>query len=202
MRSFLKALSSWTTPYIIDAGSRSSTNKCSREANGLTSRLQFLATAAIILLFLSGCAANPFSQFYFDYTGGRDVTTLPGVAAPDGAPEVYTGQDVDADIQQMWENGYELLGYSSFNASKATEQQALAHGKSVKAAVILVYTEYAETLSGAVPLMLPQTLQKCKKKVFNGCSPVALECQIKQGSADWRNPLSTSTLYRYFTSYL
>ncbi|MFC1896452.1 PDZ domain-containing protein [Thermodesulfobacteriota bacterium] len=116
-----------------------------------------LAKILLPLLFLAGCATNPFSQFYFDQTGGADITTLPALVLSEGDPQVYRGNNVDADSQVMLERGYSMVGYSSFNARNATEKQAIAHGRSVHAETIIVYSEYTNTVSGTVPLTLPDT---------------------------------------------
>ena len=55
------------------------------------------------------------------------------------------------------QNGYALVGYSSFNAAKATESQLIAQAEAVNAEIVLSYAEYTNTVSGVVPLTLPDT---------------------------------------------
>jgi hypothetical protein len=115
-----------------------------------------LLTTLLFLIFCVGCATtNPFYQFYQDQTGGADITTVPTVVLPSGEPKIYSGSNVDADVQKMLEEGFWLLGYSSFNAGNVNERQLIAKAKDVKAEVVVFYSQYTNTISGSVPLTLP-----------------------------------------------
>lgn len=110
---------------------------------------------ACIFLF-NGCASmNPFQQFYQDQTGGVDITTISTVILPSGEPQIYSSSNADADNQRMLEGGYSLLGYSSFNAGDASKNQLIAQAKMVKAEVAIFYSAYTSTVSGTLPLTLP-----------------------------------------------
>ena len=65
------------------------------------------------------------------------------------------GNDVKSDSFRMWENGYVLLGNSSFYGSQVSEDQAIKQAKKVKASVVIVYSKFKDTVSGAIPLSLP-----------------------------------------------
>jgi hypothetical protein len=108
----------------------------------------------LLPLLLAGCA-NPFVQFYQDRTGGHDLTKSPVVVLPTGEPKLYRGADKDADYQRMLENGYNLVGYSSFNGANVNFNDALTQAKSVHAEIVLVYSKHTETRSGVMPLTLP-----------------------------------------------
>jgi C-terminal processing protease CtpA/Prc len=110
-----------------------------------------------LLLLLSGCAANPFRQFYTDKTGGEDVTTSRKVVRIDGAPTVEMGTTPEEDSQRMSEDGYILVGFSSFLAPSGQEQKALDQAKNVHAALVLVYSKYKDTISGMTPMTTPTT---------------------------------------------
>ena len=45
-------------------------------------------------LFIQFCAA-PFSQFYYDQTGGIDITTAPGVVLSQEEPRLVRGTNVE-----------------------------------------------------------------------------------------------------------
>lgn len=105
---------------------------------------------------LAGCA-NPYAQFYTDQTGGVDLSTAETVILSNAPPTVYAGSDPKVDYQTMLQNGYGMVGYSYFNAAQASESQLLAQARKVRAEMVLTYSEYTNTVSGAVPLTLPNT---------------------------------------------
>lgn len=114
----------------------------------------------IILLFMLivfGCAVNPYYQFYNDQTNGADLATLPNVILTDKEPKIFKGNNIDSDFQNMCENGFLSIGYSSFNAGQIGSDKAISHAKNIKAEVVIVYSEYTNTVSGSIPLTLPNT---------------------------------------------
>lgn len=114
-----------------------------------------LLIVAIVFL-MQGCAA-PYSKFYFDQTGGADLTKDQKSIITQEEPKLFRGSDKEKDALAMSENGYVLVGYSSFNAGNVDENGAIAQAKKVHASVVLVYSAYTNTVSGAMPLTLPDT---------------------------------------------
>ena len=55
----------------------------------------------------------------------------------------------------MVEDGYGMIGYSSFTGPKFDENQAINQAKQVKASVVVVYSKYFDTKTGMRPLVLP-----------------------------------------------
>lgn len=117
--------------------------------------LKILATLGIFAL-LQGCA-TPFAQYYYDQTGGEDVTKLSTVVLSSSEPKVYRGTDQEPETLKMFEDNYGLLGYSSFNGGDVNENGAVTQAKKVKASVVILYSKYTGTESGTVPLTLPDT---------------------------------------------
>lgn len=111
---------------------------------------------AAVIMFIQGCAA-PYSKFYFDQTGGADLTKDNKVIITNEEPKLYRGSDQEKDALAMSENGYVMVGYSSFNAGNVDENGAITQAKKVHASVVLVYSEYTNTVSGVMPLTLPDT---------------------------------------------
>ena len=111
----------------------------------------------MFLIMLIGCATNPFKSYYNDSTGGIDILKAPAVLITDEAPKIFRGNNPEEDGQGMLEEGYSLLGYSSFNSGEVAERQAIAYGKEIHASAIIYYSKYTNTLSGAMPLTLPDT---------------------------------------------
>lgn len=81
-----------------------------------------------ILPLLQGCE-SPFGEFYCDLTGGVDVTTLPGAIISKEVPKLHRSNDPEKDALRMLEDGYIMVGYSSFNAASVDENGALEQVK-------------------------------------------------------------------------
>jgi hypothetical protein len=110
----------------------------------------------LIALLVIGCT-NPFVKFYQDSPGGINLTRSPLVDLPTAEPKLYQGSDAKADHQSMLENGYNLVGFSSFNAANVNVKNALTQAKTVHAEIVLVYSKYTGTRSGVLPFTLPDT---------------------------------------------
>lgn len=83
---------------------------------------------------------------------------MPTVVLPTGEPQVSRSSgDSKQDALRMAEDGYELVGYSSFNGSNVDENDAIAQAKKVHASVVILSSEYTGTESGYTPLTLPDT---------------------------------------------
>lgn len=112
-----------------------------------------LLLIGITAFLIQGCA--PFSKHYYDKTGGADITTVPWAVITDGEPKLLRGNKRENDTQKMLEDGYAQVGYSSFNAGNVNENGAIAQAKKVHASVVIIYSAYTNTESGALPLTLP-----------------------------------------------
>jgi len=112
-----------------------------------------------IIIGLSACAANPFSKFYYDLTNGQDLTKLKHISLLEEGQEplLYKGSDKDEDRIKMLENNYVMVGYSSFNAGNVNENGVFTQAKKVRATAIVLYSQYTNTVSGSMPLTLPNT---------------------------------------------
>ena len=68
---------------------------------------------------------------------------------------IYTySADHDHDNRALLENGFEMVGYTSFNAAGSgamSNRQLLEQAKSVEAAMVLVSSKYTGTVSGVIP---------------------------------------------------
>ena len=116
-----------------------------------------LSMLLMLSIILSGCATNGFTTFYTDQTGGADLTEMENVILKDAEPAVFSGGDWEADARTMMQRGYMLVGYSSYNGPTGTVDQVLAQAKRVHADTAIFYSTYTDTVSGAMPLTLPDT---------------------------------------------
>lgn len=101
--------------------------------------------AALALLLLAACA-NPYAQFYTDQLGGRSIDEFPIIDPHEGEPQLYSTNDHERDGRALLENGFVLIGYSSFNAGPVDSKQAVRHAKKVGAAIVLVQSQYTNTV--------------------------------------------------------
>jgi hypothetical protein len=111
----------------------------------------------IFLPFLLVGCANPFVKFYQDRTGGVDLAKSPAVILATGEPKMFSGADKETDYLRMLENGYNLVGFSSFNGANVNFNDALTQAKAIHAETVLIYWKHTETRSGVMPLTLPDT---------------------------------------------
>lgn len=107
------------------------------------------------ILIFSGC--NPYSQFYTDFTGGINILEDPRFIISTNEPKFVQGGDAEKDYIQMCENGYVCLGVSSFNAGSVNQNAAIGHAKNIHADTVIVYNRYSHTVSGSMPLIVPDT---------------------------------------------
>lgn len=106
-----------------------------------------------ILLIFSGC--NPYSQFYKDSTGGKNVLTDSRFIIPTGEPKLRQGSNPDIDTKNMYEDGYLLIGCSYFNAGDISQDGAVEQAKIVHADIVIVYKKYTNTVLDSMPVMTP-----------------------------------------------
>jgi len=141
------------------------------------------------LLFFWGCA-NPYSQFYTDFTGGKNILENPDVITPTGEPKLIQGSNIEKDIKQMFEDGYCVLGESKFNASNIDQAAALKQARKIHADTIIVYSKYTNTISGSLPLTVPDTQTSYHSGMIYGSGG---------GSANY---FGSSTTYGSKTTYM
>lgn len=159
----------------------------------------------LLCLVLGGCATNPYKQFFTDLTGGIDVSKSPKCIISTEDPKIYQGADVDQDYQRMLEEGYGLLGYSSFNAGAVSQKLAIRQGKEIHASIILVYSKYTHTESGVLPLTLPDT--KTTQTSASGTGYSSGNIYGSGGSATYHGSgqysgAATTTTYGTKTTYI
>lgn len=98
------------------------------------------------LLLVSGCAGG-YAQFYTD-------TSAPWAGqliAPRAAPSVVQGTgNMDRDVALMWQEGYALVGYSSFNGP-FDPYGVQVQARQVGAERIIRYAQHTGTEQGAIP---------------------------------------------------
>ena len=98
---------------------------------------------------------------------------------PDPAgPKIYRGENQVGDYKLMLENGFDMLGYSSFKGQDIAPEKATVQAKNIKADLVLLYAE---------------------KK---GGTPVGVQIdQARKKTGDEVKTDRDQILYEYFASY-
>ena len=115
------------------------------------------AVIILAVLAVGGCMTNPYSKHYYDYTEGKGIQGAQRLIPLDKNtdPEVRQGSDPDKDGMEMFRNGYAIIGESIFNAGSVDSSKAKSQALRVGAEVVLLYSHYTDTVSGSMPLTLP-----------------------------------------------
>jgi hypothetical protein len=103
-----------------------------------------------LALVCMGCK-NPYSDFY---QSRQQVIGNTNFEQPQGEPNIYNySADTEKDNRVMRENGFSLVGYSSFTGggSGVTKENLIAQAKKVGASVVMVKTDDAGTVTGVMP---------------------------------------------------
>lgn len=100
---------------------------------------------------------NPYTESFTS----RERPSI-GLQPETGAPKMYRGVVETADYQRMLEDGYDMLGYSKFEANAIPPELAVEHARNLKADVVLVYSK----LVGNVPasVQIQQMRDRAKQK--------------------------------------
>lgn len=121
---------------------------------------------------------NPYAKSYVNK--GRPTIAL----QPDPTgPKIFRGKSQVDDYKRMLENGFDMLGYSSFQGLNVAPEKATEQAKNIKADLVLVYAEQRGNMPASVQI------DQAREKARDGAA-----------SSD----TSTSQdhiLYEYFASY-
>lgn len=81
-------------------------------------------------------AANPYTATY--------VSHRPAPSGQQATAEIYAGRDKVKDYQRLLEDGYDLLGYSSFESGDVGPDKLAEQAGKLNADLVLVYTAGVE----------------------------------------------------------
>lgn len=82
---------------------------------------------------------NPFTKSY--------VSRIASPASPHRLPKLYAGSDKDGDYYRLLEDGYDMLGYSSFKFTSTPPEKLSEQAASLNADLVLVYTEGVDSVA-------------------------------------------------------
>ncbi len=114
-----------------------------------------IQTAILSLALAVSCpaVAGPFEDF-FQASGAR---VEDGIRSK-SPPQVFTSNDLDADVRRLLEDGYFIVGASSWVGTPEDAKATAKFAKKIRASRVLVQYRYIETVSGGTQIvMLPLT---------------------------------------------
>lgn len=163
-----------------------------------------------LTVVLAGCS-NPFRQNYQSMLDKWPQSKSMLMQNPETAePRLITSEDMKSDALAMLENGYLLIGKSKFKSPPIDEKQALDQAKKVGADVVLVKSEYVNTLTQSVPITdwIPEkkitTTERATFQENPSAQPsIALRevTQTLQGESYTRYVPKSTDYFEYSTSF-
>lgn len=103
-----------------------------------------------LLFTIFGCGTN-IANYYHDGLGGKKVVDIKELEPNIGEPTVMEGTNPEADAINMQENGFALIGFTSFNGPLIDKNKFIQQAKDINAAIIYCYVNYTNTSSGSIP---------------------------------------------------
>ena len=102
----------------------------------------------------TGCASDPFIQYYHDHTKQMPVPLRQRLLPPERGPQIVTTPFAKHrdEGQRLEERGYVIIGEANFQGGAPTQQQLLARAKAVGAEVVLFSAEFSHTEQGVAPV--------------------------------------------------
>lgn len=113
-----------------------------------------MRTYLVLVAGLAGllACANPYVDNYQNtlsqWPGGEASRLLPGT----GPAKLVTSANMQADTLAMMENGFLLVGRSTFRSTVIDENMALKEAERLGASVVLVGKEYVNSVTQSVPV--------------------------------------------------
>ncbi|MGP1715885.1 MAG: PDZ domain-containing protein [Methylophilus sp.] len=112
-----------------------------------SSHVFFRALLLVMMtLFIASQAAFADENLYAKNYQAQNQGDLHSLQA-NPEPELFSGNRRDDDNITMLENGYDLMGFSGFEAGEVPPEQARSHGRAIQADKILVYVKKAGNAS-------------------------------------------------------
>lgn len=136
---------------------------------------------ALSLLITSSMTLAADNLFEKNYTKQNNSDLQSMAAMPD--TKMYLSNHKDEDNISMLENGYDLMGFSAFDAGDVPPDFALAQAKAIHADTVLVYVKYGS------------------EKTASSKIAALKEAAKKNGEVDEKALQANGTQYKYYASY-
>ena len=127
-----------------------------------------------ITFLLVGCSVtNPYSDTYVN-------TSSPNISVNDIKPltendiKLINSKNVKDDLINAFENGYEMIGYSSFNTTDVSEKYIKSQALNVNATMVIYSKQFTSQDSELEPVFFDDF---CSRRYYN-----SMDC----GGPDWQ----------------
>lgn len=153
----------------------------------LSKRQTFLKHWAMLMAFtiftlLISTLVSAEENLYAKHYKAQNASGLTSSQAnPD--TKMYVSNHKEDDNISMLENGYDMMGSSGFEGGDVSAELALAHGKTIKADVVLVYSKYGAAKSASSKMEMIREAAKTGREL------------TEKDMAD------EPTVYKYYASY-
>ena len=164
--------------------------------------MRLIIIASVLAFSLLGCASagksnqqskasaastNAVENPYVNSYNARKIPEVALQPDPTG-PHIYRGSDETGDYQRLLENGFDMLGYSKFEAADVPPEKLNEQAKLIKADLVLVYTK----LIGNTPVSV--TLNKLREQA-------KMTEEEKKLAGNGKLLPQEQALYEYFATY-
>lgn len=138
--------------------------------------------ALTLLTLIVSTAVSAQDNLYTKHYKPQNAYGLTSAQAnPD--TKMYVSNHKEDDNISMLENGYDMMGSSGFEGGDVPADLALAHGKAIKADVVLVYSKYGSAKSASSKMDM-------------------IREAVKSGKALTEKDMAEEpTVYKYYASY-
>lgn len=108
------------------------------------------------LVVLSGCVQNGYKQFYTAYVDANTLSDVE-ILSEGNDPELIPTDNFDRDVQILRSKRYIPIGHSRFNGALQDASNAIENAKLIGATVVLIGSEYTDTITKTSNLYLPDS---------------------------------------------
>lgn len=112
-----------------------------------------ISLALFAALAIVGCR-NPYVDFYKELRPKSEVWNA-NLFLPSTSVQVITTGDLDAEDLRMAENGFVMIGYSSFNGGEVSESMAVDHAKAIGASHVVIFRKQTASMQGTTNYFMP-----------------------------------------------
>jgi membrane-associated protease RseP (regulator of RpoE activity) len=110
-------------------------------------KLEYICLGLTAVL-MAGCT-NGFAKFY--HSDIDAANRPPNIEFYSGEPKAFNGTIIEADNKNMLENSYVRIGYSSYNGTRGSVDDAKVVARDIGAEFLIYYSKFSHTISGSMP---------------------------------------------------
>lgn len=146
-----------------------------------TTWVWLIALTVLSLILATAASAAEENLYAKNYKAQNAYGLASAQATPD--TKMYVSNHKEDDNISMLENGYDMMGSSGFEGGDVPADLALAHGKAIRADVVLVYSKYGSAKSANSKMEMIREAVKSGKTLTE------------------KDMASEPTVYKYYASY-